>query len=75
MAKCPDWNPVNFMTKEGAESFVNQSLPRIVGRKCGEKDDGFVCTLFKDHSGEHEAWGLGHVKHHSWCNCSKPKVN
>jgi hypothetical protein len=64
------WQPVNFMTKEGAESFVEHAMPRQVQQCCGERNDGFVCNLFAKHTGDHEAWGLGHVKHHSWHNCN-----
>jgi len=68
----PYWEP---NTQRQAETFVEQSMPRQLGKCCGQKDDDFRCTLFEGHSGSHEAWGIGHVLYHVWDNLKRIRSN
>ena len=58
-----------FQTLDEALAHANRSMPGQVKRCCGEENDGYHCTLFQGHSGDHEAWGIGRVKmEYSWAN-------
>jgi hypothetical protein len=59
----------NYLTRDEAMSHFDQTMARTVVRCCGEEYNGYHCTLFGGHSGDHEAWGVGRVKlEYSWPN-------
>ena len=61
------WISTHFMTRDEADRFYDQSMARAAKSRCQETDDGFGCTLFNHHPGDHEAWG-GRIKYHQWQN-------
>ncbi len=58
-----------FLTEESALKHVEGTLPRQVASCCGVEDDGFHCTLFTGHSGDHEAYNIYKEMVHTWHNC------
>lgn len=66
------WDYSACLTKDNIDDFTTVTMPNQVASKCCEKDEGFGCTLFAGHSGQHEAWGLGMTLLHIWDNLSHP---
>lgn len=63
----PFWIKYVHTNLESALIHTENSLPNEVGDICKQTDDEFVCTLFRGHSGDHEAWS-GQFRHHTWPN-------
>lgn len=57
---------------KSASAHVEHTLPRQLGRCCSVEDDGYNCTLFNGHSGDHQCWaGIGGAKlRYAWPNIS-----
>jgi hypothetical protein len=62
LIKRVNWVPTCYMTQAAAYSFMEQSQARQVGACCNVGSDaGRCCTLFRGHSGDHEAWGYSYT--------------
>ena len=62
----------HYQNLNEALAHVERVMPRQVGDCCRVQDDGFGCTLFTGHSGDHEAWSRG-TKFHQWPNITTIK--
>lgn len=61
-----------YLAPDEVEEHFHATMARQVRRCCGEENDGFHCTLFTGHDGDHEAWGIGRVKlEFSWPNLNQ----
>lgn len=67
MNRNPYWMKNTYLTLGEALNHADTTLAKQVGDCCKVEDDGFGCTLFKGHSGDHEAWS-GNTCYHKWPN-------